>query len=187
MTDDEWAFGNSGAPDEASETGWWIGEDAGDRDFRCWPVAADLCAADRQLSQVRGDQINVVITRPRSGTAHALLPLLLATAICTLRFANIRNPQVRRTMSEQCSFRCPLCDRRFVDDIARHRHLLDNTTCNAIEAILRLQSLLADREEAVAVARRQRDEAREAMRRRQLLSCESPPAPITAADRLPWH
>jgi hypothetical protein len=54
--------------------------------------------------------------------------------------------------------------RRFVDDIARRRHLLDSTTCDAVEAILRLQFLLADREEAVAVARRQRDEAREALR-----------------------
>jgi hypothetical protein len=57
-----------------------------------------------------------------------------------------------------------LCDRRFVDDIARRRHLLDSTTCNAVEAILRLQFLLADRDEAVAVTRRQRDEVREAIR-----------------------
>jgi len=59
-------------------------------------------------------------------------------------------------------FAAPPCDRRFGDSIARRRHLLDGTTCNAVEAILRLQFLLADREEAVAVARRQRDEAREA-------------------------
>ena len=39
-----------------------------------------------------------------------------------------------------------------------------STTCNAVEAILRLQFLLADRDEAVAVARRQRDEAPEAAR-----------------------
>jgi hypothetical protein len=67
-------------------------------------------------------------------------------------------------VSEHYPFRCPLCDRRFVDNIARRRHLLDSTTCDAVEAILRLQFLLADRNEAVAVARRQRDEAREAAR-----------------------
>jgi hypothetical protein len=67
-------------------------------------------------------------------------------------------------VSEQYFFRCPLSERRFVDDIARRRHLLDGPTCDAVEAILRLQFLLADRDEAVAVARRQRDEAREATR-----------------------
>jgi hypothetical protein len=67
-------------------------------------------------------------------------------------------------MNEQYSFRCPLCDRRFVDDIARRRHLLDSTTCNAVEAILRLQFPLADRDEAVAVACHQRDEVREVIR-----------------------
>jgi hypothetical protein len=67
-------------------------------------------------------------------------------------------------MTEQYSFRCPLCDRRFVNDIARRRHLLDSTTCDAVEAILRFQFLLADCNEAVAVARRQRDEARDAAR-----------------------
>jgi hypothetical protein len=56
-------------------------------------------------------------------------------------------------VSEQYSFRCPLCDRRFVDDIADRRHLIGSTTCGAVEAILRLQILLADRDEAVAVAR----------------------------------
>jgi hypothetical protein len=67
-------------------------------------------------------------------------------------------------VSEQYFFRCPLCARRFVNDIARRRHLLDSRTCNAVEAILRLQFLLADRDEEVAVERRQRDEAREAAR-----------------------
>ena len=72
-------------------------------------------------------------------------------------------------MSEQYSFRCPLCDRRFVNDIARRRHLLDSTTC-AVKAILRLQFLLADHDEAVALARRQRDEAREAVTMGKLLA-----------------
>jgi hypothetical protein len=66
------------------------------------------------------------------------------------------------------SFRCPICDRRFMDDTARRRHLLDSKRCNIIEECLRLQFLLADREEALAVARRQRDEAREAGRFRPL-------------------
>jgi hypothetical protein len=66
-------------------------------------------------------------------------------------------------VNEQRSFRCPLCGRRF-DNIARRRHLVDSTTCDAVETILRLQFLLADRDKAVAVARRQRDEAREAVR-----------------------
>jgi hypothetical protein len=55
-----------------------------------------------------------------------------------------------------------LCDRRFVNDIARCRHLIDSTTCNVVETVVRLQFLLADRDEAVAVAGRQRDEARSA-------------------------
>jgi hypothetical protein len=43
-------------------------------------------------------------------------------------------------------------------------HLVDSTTCDAVEAILCLRFRLADRNEAVAVARRQRDEARETVR-----------------------
>jgi hypothetical protein len=75
-------------------------------------------------------------------------------------------PQKKRgfAVNAQYSFRCPLCDRRFIDNIARGRHLIDSTTCNAVEAILRLQFLLADRDQTVAAVRRQRDEAREAMR-----------------------
>jgi hypothetical protein len=77
------------------------------------------------------------------------------------------------------NFRCPLCDRRFVNNLARRRHLVDSTACDAVEAILRLRLLLADRDEAVAVTRRQRDESRKAERdasswREQLtrLACE---------------
>jgi hypothetical protein len=42
--------------------------------------------------------------------------------------------------------------------------LLDSTTCNAVEAILRLQSFSRTVTKRLAVARRQRDEAREAVR-----------------------
>jgi hypothetical protein len=96
--------------------------------------------------------------RGRSQTDRPGLPRNCAN------YGSTSGPQKKFAMSEHYSFRCPLCDRRFIDDIARRRHLLDSTTCDAVEAILRLQFLLADRDEAVAVARRQRDEAREGVR-----------------------
>jgi hypothetical protein len=46
--------------------------------------------------------------------------------------------------SHQFFFRCPLCDRRFVDDKARRRHLVDSYKCNAVEEIFGLQFLLGE-------------------------------------------
>ncbi len=57
-------------------------------------------------------------------------------------------------------FGCPLCGRYFRGAMARRQHLLNSTKCDVIGEVLRLQILLADREEALVVARRQRDEAR---------------------------
>jgi hypothetical protein len=62
------------------------------------------------------------------------------------------------------AFTCPLCDRRFGDERARKLHLVESRRCNAVESLLELRYLLADREDALAVARRQRDEARAALR-----------------------
>lgn len=63
------------------------------------------------------------------------------------------------------TYRCPICDRAFADKEARARHLIETTRHpDIVEDYLRLQFLLADREEALLVARRQRDEARLLMR-----------------------
>jgi hypothetical protein len=80
----------------------------------------------------------------------------LATAANSPRAGSTRSIELSYAQSLTRGFRCPLCDRRFIDNIARHRHLLDSTTCDAVKAIPRLQFLLADRDEAVAMARRQR-------------------------------
>jgi hypothetical protein len=64
------------------------------------------------------------------------------------------------------SYRCPLCDRTFATDEHRTLHLLKTTKHpSIIEEFLKVRFLLADREEALTVARRQRDEAREALPR----------------------
>jgi hypothetical protein len=60
------------------------------------------------------------------------------------------------------NYRCPICDLRFVDAKARNAHLISSARCNIIEELGRLRFLLADREEALAITRQQRDEAREA-------------------------
>ncbi len=62
------------------------------------------------------------------------------------------------------NYRCPICDRRFVDAKARNAHLTTSSRCDIIEELGRLRFLLADREEALGVARKQRDEARERLK-----------------------
>jgi hypothetical protein len=57
-------------------------------------------------------------------------------------------------------YHCPICYRAFDSARSRRVHLVESSKCNVVEELLRLRFLLADREEAVMVARRQRDEAR---------------------------
>ncbi len=58
------------------------------------------------------------------------------------------------------NYRCPI----FVDAKARNAHLTTSSRCDIIEELGRLRFLLADREEALGVARKQRDEARERLK-----------------------
>jgi hypothetical protein len=57
-----------------------------------------------------------------------------------------------------------------MDDKTRRQHLAFSKKCDPIEHVLKLQFLLADREEALTVARHQRDEARTALRFNPLAS-----------------
>lgn len=63
-------------------------------------------------------------------------------------------------MYETSAYHCPLCERRFTNELARLQHLLTTAKHESIiEAYLRVASLLADREKSIAVACQQRDAA----------------------------
>lgn len=64
-------------------------------------------------------------------------------------------------MAEPTGYRCPICGHYSRTEQGRYEHLMRTKRHEtAVEAILRLEFLLADREHALAVVRQQRDEAR---------------------------